>query len=176
MLHQDKEKITKLIFTADSIKTSKGWSLADKDNPLLCDYCKSPIFYIRVIWGVIDETAIFEDIKIKVIGKEKEPQYSLREIGFVLYCAECGHFHEHFDKYFYPEDKQICSWDDEELDYAEKEEIWYCLQQFNQKGEFTPRYESTQMHYLKEKLKDYELKISKIKTSNKKSNYLSRKR
>ena len=150
------ERINKSVLTADSIRTGDGWSLAMKDNPVLCFYCKSPLFYIRIVWGVVEEEEFLKDIK--VLGKEREPQYSLREVGLNLYCAECGHFHNDYCKYFYPKDKEVCCWDDEELDLAEAEEIKYCLEQFNRKGDFTPRYNNEEMTYLKKKLKEYEEK------------------
>ncbi len=160
MVHKDKEKIAKLVFTADSIENNKGWSLVQRENPLLCDYCKSPLFYIDIVWGVVEEVHL---LGIKVVNEDHKYHYFLREVGFNLYCAECGHFHEHYDKYFYPEDKVVCYWNDEELDYAEKEEIWYCLSQFNQKGDFIPRYKSSEMKYLKIKLEEYKLNLTKLK-------------
>ncbi len=148
------ERINKSVLTADSIETGRGWSLAQKDNPLLCFYCKSPLFYVEIVWGIVEERGLLWDIK--VVGKEREPQYALREIGLNLYCAECGHFHNDYCKYFYPEDKVVCSWSDEELDFAEAEELKYCLEQFNRKGDFTPRFHNKEMDYLKKMLKEYE--------------------
>ena len=111
------ERINKSVITADSIEVTKGWGLGDKENPFLCYYCLSPLFYIRIVWGIVED----EVFEIKVVGKEREPQYSLREVGFILYCAECGCFHEKYDKYFYPKDKLVCCWDDDKLDLAEIE-------------------------------------------------------
>lgn len=165
MIKNEIERINKLVLTADSIRSSDGWSLAHKNNPLLCDYCKSPLFYIEIVWGIVEESALFG---IKVLGKEREPQYALRELGFVLYCAECGHFHEQYDKYFYPDDKVVCYWKDKELEFAELQEIWHCLEQFNRKGDFKPNYNSPEMQYLKEKLKEYESKLPKTKKKHKK--------
>lgn len=152
------ERINKSVLTADSIECRRGWSLAQKDNPVMCLYCKSPLFYIEIVWGIVEEERWSD---IKVLGKEREPQYRLQEIGLNLYCAECGHYNESYYKYFYPQDKVVCSWNDEELDYAEIEEITYCLEQFNRKGDFTPRYHNHEMEYLKRKLKDYEEKRNK---------------
>lgn len=152
------ERINKSVLTADSVETSRGWSLAQKDNPVLCSYCKSPLFYVGIVWGVVEEKEL---LGIKVLGKEREPQYSLREIGLNLYCAECGHFHDDYCRYFYPEDKLVCSWNDEELDLAEIEEIKYCLEQFNRKGDFAPHYHNSEMSYLKNRLKEYEEEYSK---------------
>lgn len=159
------ERINKSVLTADSIE-SRGWSLSQKDNPVLCFYCKSPLFYISIVWGIVEEELCGS---IKVLGKEREPQYWMREIGLLLYCAECGHFHDDYHKYFYPQDKIVCSWDDEELDLAEAEELKYCLEQFNRKGNFIPTYHSKEMSYLKKKLKEYEEKYysKKIKKNNK---------
>lgn len=157
-MFSEKEKINKSVLTANSIEASRGWSLSQKDNPLLCYYCKSPLFYIEIIWGIVEELSL---LGIKVLGDNHKSHYSLREVGFNLYCAECGKFEEHYDKYFYPEDKLVCSWNDKELNLSEKEEISHCLSQFNQKGDFTPNYKSSQMMYLKNKLKEYELKLPK---------------
>ena len=148
------ERINKLVLTADSIEC-KRWSLAQKDNPVLCSYCKSPLFYIGIEWGIVEERELHG---IKVLGKEREPQYNIREVGLILYCAECGHFHENYSKYFYPEDKLVCSWSDDELGLAEIEEIKHCLEQFNRNGDFKPNYKSTEMDYLKRKLLEYEKK------------------
>lgn len=93
------ERINKSVLTADSIKARRGWSLTQKDNPVLCRYCKSPLFYVGIEWGIVEEEELFKDIK--VVGKEREPQYWIREIGLILYCAECGHYHEDYFKYFY---------------------------------------------------------------------------
>lgn len=161
MAYKERERIIKLVLTADSIENTRGWSLAQKENPLLCIYCKSPLFYIQINWGIADETELFKDIK--TLGKEREPQYSLREIGFNIYCAECGSFHEHYDKYFYPEDKIACTWNDEELSLAEHEEILYCLEQFNRNGDFISHYNSSELNYLKTKLKEYEQKLKNNK-------------
>lgn len=167
------ERITKLILTADSIELRRGWSLAQKDNPLLCSYCKSPLFYVEIVWGVVDVTEEYKDFK--VFGKEREPQYALREIGLQLYCAECGHFHEPYASYFYLLEKVVCSWNDEELDIAEAEEIKHCLDQMNQKGDFTPNYRSIQMDYLKKKLVSYEEMLATYAESKKRRRKKQRK-
>ncbi|MDP1695044.1 MAG: hypothetical protein Q8L34_05900 [Candidatus Woesearchaeota archaeon] len=158
------ERISKSVLTADSIESRRGWSLAQKDNPVMCIYCKSPLFYVGISWGIVEEER-WKDIKI--FNKQREPQYRLQEIGLHLYCAECGHWNETYHKHFYPEDKLVCNWEDDELDYAEIEEIYYCLEQFNRRGDFTPRYSSTAMEYLKRKLKEYEGKLKKLKKSKK---------
>ena len=162
------ERINKSVLTANSIEGRGSWSLSQKENPVLCFYCKSPLFYIQIVWGIVEERELLGDIKI--IGKERKSNYSLREVGLNLYCAECGHFHDDYCKYFYPKDKEVCSWSDEELDLAELEEIKYCLIQFNEKGDFTPSYNSKEMIYLKKMLKEYEEKHfgKKVKKKDKK--------
>ncbi|MEK6854841.1 MAG: hypothetical protein AABX73_01325 [Nanoarchaeota archaeon] len=167
MKMKEVERMNKLVLTADSIEC-KRWTLAQKDNPVLCFYCKSPLFYIGIEWGVVEERELFG---IKVLGKEREPQYQLREVGLILYCAECGHFHENYSKYFYPKDKLVCLWSDEELDLADIEEIKHCLEQFNRKGDFKPNYKSAEMFYLKNKLIEYEKRnFSKKRKKNLKKN------
>lgn len=148
------ERINKLVLTVDSIESNRRWSLAQQDNPVLCSYCKSPLFYIEIVWGIIEQ----EKYDFKVAGKEREPQYSIREVGLNLYCAECGHFNNDYYKYFYPEDKLVCLWKDEELDLADIEEIKHCLEQFNRNGNFIPNYNSSEITYLKNKLIEYEKK------------------
>lgn len=165
MIMREVERINKLVLTADSIEGVGRWSLAQKENPVLCFCCKSPLFYVQIIWGVVEEEELFN---IKVIGKERKPHYSLRETGLNLYCAECGHFHDDYCKYFYPKDKEVCSWSDEDLDFAEIEEIKHCMEQFNRKGDFTPNYNSKEMIYLKKKLLEYEEKYFGKKTEKKK--------
>ncbi len=146
------ERINKSVLIADSIKSTRRWSLAQQDNPVLCSYCKSPLFYLEIVWGIIEE----EKREFKVMGKEREPQFWIREVGLNLYCAECGHFNDDYFKYFYPEDRLVCLWNDEELDLADIEEIKHCLEQFNRKGDFTPNYNSVEVVFLKKKLLEYE--------------------
>ena len=43
----------------------------------------------------------------------------------------------------------------------EIEEIKHCLEQFNDKGDFIPLFNNSQMSYLKTKLKEYETKKGK---------------
>lgn len=148
------ERINKSVLTADSIDVRRGWSLSQKNNPVLCFYCKSPLFYVEIVWGIVEEEEL-----LGISISERKTNYSLREIGLNLYCAECGHFHDDYCKYFYPEDKVVCSWNDEELNLAEAEEIKYCLAQFNRKGDFTPNYSNQETDYLKKKLKEYEEKF-----------------
>ena len=154
ILMEIKEKIAKFVYTLESIETARGWTLSQRDKALLCYSCKSPLFYIEVMWGIVDETRLYDDFK--VIGRNHKQQYNLREVGFSLHCAECGKFEESYCKYFYPKEKLVCSWNDKELEYAEKEEISFYLSQFNKVGNFKPSYFSSELKYLKEKLNEYE--------------------
>lgn len=152
------ERMNKLVLTADSVETKGGWSLAQKENAFVCDYCKSPYFFVRQEHGVIEEPSDWQ-----VVGQRRKDFYVLREIGLALYCAECGKFHEDYWKWFYPKDRIVCSWDDDELEYAEIEEIQYCIQQYNQKGSFKPAFKTGELNYLKEKLDEYENKHYPVK-------------
>ncbi|MDO8563615.1 MAG: hypothetical protein Q7R87_01260 [Nanoarchaeota archaeon] len=156
----ENERITKLILKPNNIMTSRGWSLAQYDNPLSCYSCKSSLFYVHITWGVVDETDMHD---FKVLGRDHKYQYWLREIGFGLFCAECGDFQESYFKYFYPEDKVVCYWREDNLDLGDFEEIRHCLTQWNSKGDFKPNYNSSILQYLKNKLKEYELKKPKVK-------------
>ena len=57
------ERINKSVLTAHSIEIgNSGWSLSQKDNPVLCYYCKSPLFYVGIegwyLRGHIKELAV----------------------------------------------------------------------------------------------------------------------
>lgn len=160
-MYQEKNRLMKSVLTPNSIETRGMWSLAQKENVFLCDECKSPLMYVRQEHGVVEEEFAFPNLD----GKEK--YFALRVIGLALYCAECGTFQDDFYKYFYPEDKLVCSWDDDDLGLADLEEIQYCLQQFNNTGDFKATHESKEIRYLKEKLKEY-IKNNPKKESKKK--------
>lgn len=150
---QEHKRIIKNVIMPVSIETRNGWSLSQKDNIFLCYQCKSPLMYIRQEHGVVEEEPHFP-----VENNRRKDYYMLRVVGLAIHCAECGAFQNDFSKWFYPEDKQVCSWDEEELDMAEREEIEYCLIQFNQNGDFEPRFKSGELAYLKKKLEEYEKK------------------
>jgi len=168
----NKERIHKLVIKPCDIDNSKGcFQINTNNNLLLCDDCKSPLFYIKINWGVV-----IEDNFYGIMYNKNNRVYCLREIGFVVYCAECSSYKEDYGKYFYPEDKIILShFDLEELDDDERAEIHICLNQFNQKGDFTSRYKSGVFVDLKNKLIEYEKK-HKIKENKKINNKLKRKK
>ncbi len=148
-----KERIPKLVIKAGVIKDA-CCGIGNDPNLILCPHCLSPLHYIKITWGVIAE----RDFLLGYNSSER--MYSLREIGFTLYCAECGEFIEHYDKWVYPEDKIIMTMDGTDMDWDidERAEIQNCLTQFNQKGDFKSRYKSQIFSDLKAELKKYEKK------------------
>ena len=156
------EKISKLVIKPSEIKI-KGFSLSSNANLSLCPDCKSPIAYVKINWGIIEE-----DHEYFAQYNRSKRVYALREIGFNLYCAECGEFIENYSRFFYPEDKLVFyDFHLEELDDDERAEIQVCLSQFNQTEKFTPRYKSQIFTELKSKLIEYENKHLVLKTNRK---------
>lgn len=152
----DTEKyMPELILKAGEIETSHGWKIGHHENLCSCWDCNSNLFYPIINWGIVAN----ED-EYMVMWNRSKLTYSLREIGINLYCAKCGSFLENYSKYFYPADKLILDLGllDNELDEDERAEIWNCLNQWNQKGDFKSRYKSTLFNHLKEQLKNYEKK------------------
>lgn len=146
-----KDRIPKLVILPGEISDNTGFALNLNEDTVTCNDCGSHLFYIKIEWGVV-----VEEHDYGILGNRSKRIYALREVGFALYCAECGQFEESYWKWFYPEDKVICTWD--EINGAEKSEIEYCLRQFDQKGDFTPQYKCAEVNLLKEKLKEYEKK------------------
>lgn len=164
----DTEKyIPKLIIKAGDIETSHGWGIARHNNLCTCYDCNSNLFYVVIQWGVVANEDEFQ-----ILGNRSKLTYTLREVGFNLYCAECGAFLENYSKFFYPDDKLILDLGliDNELDDDERAEIQNCLNQWNQKLDFQSRYRSPLFTNLKQKLKEYEAKYprksEKLKTKN----------
>ncbi len=156
------EQIRKLVIRPDEIQGEDSWSISLNKNLFSCRDCNSNLVYVKIKWGVVAE-----DMSYGVLGNRGNRTYALREIGLSVYCAECGCFHEHYSKWFYPEDKLIMSFD--ELEDAEMPEVEYCLNQFDQKGDFKPQYKWSELKELKEKLREYEKKYP-IKVEKKKVN------
>jgi hypothetical protein len=146
---QDTRRINKSIIIADSIE-ARGWSLAMKNNLFLCCDCKSPLFYVRQQWGIVEEGDSYQ-----VYGYKHKFYFALRVVGLALYCAECGEYNEDYDKYFYPKDKMVCTWDDDELGYAEQQDVEFWVDQLNRTENVIPRYTSKQGTYLKSKYDEY---------------------
>ena len=145
------EQIRKLVIRPDEIEGEDNWNISLNKNLFSCGDCNSNLAYVKIEWGVVEEDFIFQ-----VMGNRSNRIYSLREIGLVIYCAECGCFHEQYSKWFYPEDKLIMHFD--ELEEAEMPEVEYCLNQFNQKKDFKPQYKFSKLGELKKKLLEYEKK------------------
>lgn len=148
----DEEYIHELVIKPSKIKAG-SWNLYSNKNMLICNDCKSPLFYAVIKWGVVAE-----DNWYGILGNRGNRNYQLREVGLTLYCSKCGEFLEHYDKWFYPEDKFIQLEETFELDDDERAEIENCLHQWNQTAKFTSRYKSSIFIDLKNKLKEYELK------------------
>ena len=157
----DKNRIPKLIITADQIESN--WGLRQEEQITTCQYCGGMIFYVEKILGV---TA--EENDYKIMGWRSKRNYSLTEIGLDIFCAECGKHSEGYHTFQYDKDAVVCAYDD--IDGEEKEAIDFCLRQFNEKGDFTPPYHTAELKVLKKKLMDYEKKhpIKKEKAKKKK--------
>ncbi len=148
----NKERIVKAVIKADQIKDKCGWDLSSNENLVVCHSCMSALFYIKINYGVVAE-----DNDWLVMGNRSSRTFALREIGFNVYCAECGDFIEDYSKYFYPEDKLVF-YDLDELYDDDRAELLVCLNQFNQKRDFTARYKNVLFDNLKKKLNEYEKK------------------
>jgi len=159
-------RIPKLVIKPDEIDDNNHWALNLNENTTTCNDCGSHLFYIKEELGVVAEENDY-----MVINNRSEKTYDVRVIGLTLYCAECGAVGELYYNFCYDEDKVVCSWD--ELGGSEKIEIGYCLNQWNQKGDFKPQWKCGEVVYLKEKLKEYEkkhpLKLDKPRKVKKKS-------
>ena len=143
------EQIRKLVIRPDEIEDKNSWRMSLNENLHSCMDCNSNLSYIKINWGVI-----MDDNDYGIVGNRSNRTYELREIGLTVYCAECGAFHEHYSKWFYPEDRLVITFD--EIDDAERYEVEHCLHQFNQKGDFKFLYNWYQLKDLKEKLMEYE--------------------
>lgn len=149
-----KDKIQVLVIKPSEIETKSCFNLASNDNLLLCDDCKSPLFYVKINWGVVAEENDYG-----IIGNKSNRVYCLRECGMTTFCSCCGCFNEQYSKYFYPEDKLIMSdFTLDEIGEDEIAELQVCLSSFNQSRTFEPRYKSNIFTELKTKLMEYELK------------------
>lgn len=160
---ENKKTIPELVILPSQIKGKDSFSINTNNNMISCNDCNSSLFYIKINWGVVAE-----EYDYGILGNKDNRVYVLREIGFSIYCAKCGEFNENYYKYFYPEDKLVMSdFDLDEIDEDERAEIEVCLNQFNQKKDFTARYKIPIFTELKKKLKEYE---DKHKIKEKKEN------
>ena len=141
----NKKRIIKSIILPDDIGNNKSW-YPNNEHRYTCDDCGSLIFYLNKIMAVVQETSSYQ-----IHTYKDKTYYSLREAGFNIYCAECGNFKE---MYFYDKDNIVCEFDD--LEYAEVEEVEYCLAQYNQKKSYEPRYKTNTTKILLDKIKEYD--------------------
>jgi len=142
-------RMPKLVIKPDEIEDKNYWALNLNENTTTCRDCGSHLFYIKEDLGVV-----VEENDYMVMHNRSEKAYAIRPIGLTLFCAECGAVGELYHSFCYDEDKVVCSWD--ELGSVEKVEIEYCLNQFNQKGDFTPQWKCSEANFLKQKLREYE--------------------
>ena len=162
------ERMPKLVIKPDEIDGPDAFGLNLNDNTVTCLDCGSHLFYIKEDLGVVAEES---DYGIWGNRPNKNNRtYRVREVGLSIFCAECGAFNEIYHSFCYDKDTIVCSWD--ELGGAEKVEVEYCLHQWDQKGDFTPQWKSTETNVLKEKLIEYEqkhpIKLEKKKVKKKK--------
>ena len=157
-MRQEKNIIQENVLTLNSIEGSKGWTLAQKDNAFACYECGGYLFYVRRQWGVVEESSVLAK-NVNKAGYTLGNKYlALREACLDLYCAKCSYFEDRHYKWLYPDDKIVCSWDDDELNYAERGEIEYALNIYNHTGQVKGSYESGEVKYLREKITEYEKK------------------
>lgn len=149
-----KKYVPKLIIPPGLLDTKSFGISPDKDL-ITCEDCGSHLIYIKKSFGIVEESNFYH-----IMGNKSKRVYSLREIGFTLFCAECGGFIESYSKYFYPEDLLVYCFDNGwyDLDEDEKVEVEYCLSQFNQTRDFIPRYKFAELNKIKEALLEYEKK------------------
>ena len=157
-MRQEKKFILKNVLTADSIDSRGSFGFGMEDNKVICDDCLSPLFYVAKTWGIVEETWDYN-----VVGFRGKQNLALRELGLALFCSECGAFNDDFDTWVYPDEKVVCTWKDDGLDYAEKEVIQAAINSYNRTGEVKGFYESSEIKYLREKVREYEEK-NNIKT------------
>jgi len=141
----NKKRIIKTVIRPDEIDT-KMFGLALHDDRQFCGDCGSLLFYIKKMIGVVKE-----ENDIQVWGNKDKTTYRLTDIGFEVYCAECGEMEE---IYFQYQKDIVCNFD--ELDNAEKEEVDYWLAQYNQKKDYVPRYKTANTNILKRKIEEHE--------------------
>ena len=149
-MRQEKNIITKSVLTPNSIETRGGWSLSHKENLSMCMECKGSLFYIRQQHGIVEEKSMFP-----VVGyKFGDRHLAMRVIGLATYCAECGQFNDDWWSWAVPEDKLVCTWDDDELNGGEIELIQMALDSYNHTGEVKGPYETSELTYIRSKIKE----------------------
>ena len=156
----NKKRIPKLIIVADEIKSDSGWGLKQEEQMFTCQDCGGMIFYVKKILGVVAE-----ELDIGIMGWRCDRNYSIREIGIDVYCAECGSCLEYYHSFSYDKESVVCEYKD--IEGEEICEIEYCLRQFNEKGDFKSSFKSGESRLLKEKLLNYEkkhpVKVKKVR-------------
>jgi len=164
---KEEKRIVEYVIVPDGIETRGHWTLAQKENMFECSTCGSHLFYVRQEHGIVDET---QDRDILIAGWKYN--YALRVVGLALYCAKCGEFMEDYFRYFYPKDALVCTWDDEDLEYEEIEDLRWMIHRYNTTGNIKKEkgsYVSSEQRYVLSKIKKYE-EENKIKPMDLKKN------
>ncbi len=142
----NQKRMIKTVIMPDELKDER-FSLTMNENRYICYDCHSILFYIKKLFGVV-----YEELEYGIMHHVDKTQYRLREYGFKVYCAECGHFQE--IEFIDTKDSLVCDFDD--LDGAERGEIEYCLGQYNQRKTYTPLFKTSSTTLLREKIKEFE--------------------
>jgi hypothetical protein len=148
----EKRRIPKLIIVPGELTKNKIYS---KDF-IKCDDCNSNLVYIEVEFGIVKR-----ELDYGIAGNKSNRVYSVEEIGFSLYCAECGSFVEDFQKFFH-DDELVYSFRGTFIDEEDMITIKHCLHQFDQKRDFTPLYNFPELDTIKEKLIEFEKKYPEV--------------
>ena len=129
------------------------WTVGAEDL-FRCYNCQSTLFYIRERYGVVEEDSDFQ-----IMNNQRKSYYVFRVIGIRCYCAECGEFNEDYNKWMYPVDKTVYTFDDEDFfDEDDRMEVMYCISQYNQRKKYIPNFKSMVAVNVKKALDEYEEK------------------
>lgn len=145
---EEKKVIQKLVLTPGSIEAKDNWQISQRYQLTMCHECHSNLFYFEPVYGIVAEKLDFG-----IMHYKEQRQFRIIKIGLNIYCAECGTHNENYYKWFYPENSIIMTFD--EIDDAEQHEVQHCLNQFNEKHDFTSSYHYIELNELKRKLKEY---------------------
>jgi len=151
---EEKQRINKLVIVAGDLKGIENNWLDLKDKLICCDNCMSPLCYVQKVLGVV-----YEKSDYGIVGYKHKGSYTVREIQLFVRCAECGDLIDDFCTKFYDDDKIVYPF--EKIDSDELGEVEYCIEQFNRIGDFTPRIKYGFLKEMKEKLKEFDEKLTK---------------
>lgn len=144
----ERQRIPKLVLTTDSIEDEHGWRLDLNKTTNQCSTCSGLLFYVKPVYGIVAETHNYG-----IMHHKENRCFYFREIGFSTFCAECGQFSENYSSFQYNKDEIILQFD--ELEDIPDIEVQFCLDQFNQKHNFTAPYNSSIFDKIKSSLLEY---------------------